>query len=120
MFLQRSSRSERDAEGLHAVAHGARVLRLAASEAKEVRELRPIGGVEADEEGRIRGALHLRSVTLDRRHRRPRVETDRDRVLRPVDFDADVVAGFVVPRGLAETDGPAAPLEYRAGRGNAA
>src|SRR3979411_620072 len=120
MFLERSSRSERDAERLHAVAPRARVLRLAASEAKEVRELRSVGGVEAHEEGRISRALHLRSVALDRGHRRPGVETDRDGVLRSVDLYPDVVAGLVVPCGLEQTYGAAAQPEHHAGRGNVA
>ena len=81
-----------------------------------MRELRAIRIAEPHEERWVCGILELRRVTLDRAHRGTGIQADRDRVLRPVDLNADVVAGLVVPGGLERTDPATAEPQDDRGR----
>src|SRR5712692_403896 len=120
VLAPRLSRGLRDAQRLERVAGGAEVLGLPAREAQEVRELGPVGVGEAHEEGRIRGARERRRVGLGRPPGRPRIDTDRERVLRAVDLDVDVVARLVAAERGHDPERAATHLREHRARANVA
>src|SRR5439155_1294471 len=85
-----------DAERLERVCRRARIVRLAARETEEVRELGVIGVTEPDEKGRICRTAERQRVGFHRADRRSWIQSDGDRVLGAVDLDTDVVSGLVM------------------------
>src|SRR5207244_5053735 len=100
-----------DAERLERVCRRARIVRLAARETEEVRELGAIGVTEPDEKGRICRTAERRRVGFHRADRRSWIHSDGDRVLGAVDLDADVVSGLVMTAGDDRADRTAAQFQ---------
>src|SRR5437773_2629725 len=116
MLAPRAAGSLADTQCLEPVGGGARIVRVAARELEEVRELGLVRVAEADEERRIRGSGERGRVRLDAAPRCARVDSDSERVFRGMDLDVNVVSGLVVPESGDEAECAVGRLHEHRGR----